>query len=129
MAKRATGHRSPRAGYGQAPVAQGRSRPLKAARRHTLAALFIQAQLQKALDDVAGIFIEVMRKLESLAGTRLHQYQPAPADAPEDVVSQFRDALHVQQDDSIAGIFRPQRVGAKALPAPKRQRVGLYEPR
>ncbi len=61
-------------------------RSLKPAKRHTLAVLFIRAQLQKALDDVAEIFIKVMRKLESLARTRLQQYQLAHADALEDLV-------------------------------------------
>jgi hypothetical protein len=42
-------------------------RSLKAAKRHALAVLFIQAQLQKALDDVAEIFIKVVRKRESYA--------------------------------------------------------------
>jgi hypothetical protein len=40
-------------------------RSLKAAKRHALAVLFIQAQLQKALDDIAEIFIKVVRKFES----------------------------------------------------------------
>lgn len=42
-------------------------RSLKAEKRYALAVLFIQAQLQKALDDVAGIFIKVVRKFESYA--------------------------------------------------------------
>jgi hypothetical protein len=48
-------------------------RSLKAAKRHALAVLFIQAQLQKALDDVAEIFIKVVRKLESYAKVRLQK--------------------------------------------------------
>jgi len=85
-------------------------RTLKSAKRYTLAVLFIQAQLQKALDDVAEIFIKVIRKLESLARTRLQQYQLAHADALEGLVSQFRDVLQVLQDDGIADIFRLQKV-------------------
>ncbi|QUN32294.1 Tn3 family transposase (plasmid) [Cupriavidus sp. KK10] len=85
-------------------------RGLKPPKRYTLAVLFIQAQLQKALDDVAEIFIKVMRKLESLARTRLQQYQLAHADALESLVGQFRDVLQVLQDDGIADIFRLQKV-------------------
>nr|WP_233874654.1 DUF4158 domain-containing protein [Paraburkholderia adhaesiva] len=46
-------------------------RSLRTAKRHALAVLFIQARLQKALDDVAEIFIKVVRKLESYAKVRL----------------------------------------------------------
>ncbi|MCY0853248.1 hypothetical protein OMK73_04980 [Cupriavidus sp. D39] len=70
----------------------------------------IQAQLQKALDDVAEIFIKVMRKFEPIAKSRLQQYQLAHADALEGLVSQFRDVLQVLQDDGIADIFRLQKV-------------------
>lgn len=85
-------------------------RSLKAGKRYTLAVLFIQAQLQKALDDVAEIFIKVMRKFESIAKARLQQYQLAHADALESLVSQFRDVLQVLQDDGIADIFRLDKV-------------------
>ena len=85
-------------------------RSLKPAKRYTLAVLFIHAQLQKALDDVAEIFIKVMRKLESLARTRLQQYQLAHADTLEDLVRQFRDVLQVLVDDGIADIFRLDKV-------------------
>jgi hypothetical protein len=71
-------------------------RALKQAKRHTLAVHFIYAQVQKALDDVAEIFTKVMRKLESLARTRLLQYQLAHADTLEGLVSQFRDVLQVR---------------------------------
>ncbi|QBY56181.1 Tn3 family transposase [Cupriavidus oxalaticus] len=83
---------------------------LKRPKRLTLAVLFIHAQLQKALDDVAEIFIKVMRKLGGLARTRLQQYQLAHADSLEDLVSQFRDVLQVLEDDGIADIFRLDKV-------------------
>nr|WP_324291690.1 hypothetical protein [Cupriavidus sp. D39] len=66
--------------------------------------------MQKALDDVAEIFIKVMRKLETLARTRLQQYQLAHADTLEDLVRQFRDVLQVLVDDGIADIFRLDKV-------------------
>ncbi|MCT7328015.1 DUF4158 domain-containing protein [Ralstonia sp. CHL-2022] len=85
-------------------------RALKPAKRHTLAVLFIQAQLQKALDDVAEIFIKVMRKFEPTAQTRLQQYQLAHADALEKLVGQFRDVLEVLQDEGVSDILRLIRV-------------------
>jgi hypothetical protein len=76
-------------------------RALKPVKRHTLAVLFIQAQFQKALDDVAEIFIKVMRKLESYARARLQKYQLEHADALEGLVGQFRDVLLILQDKDI----------------------------
>jgi uncharacterized protein DUF4158 len=76
-------------------------RSLKASKRYALAVLFIQAQLQKALDDVTEIFIKVMRKFEASAKTRLQQYHVAHADALEGLVGQFRDMLQILQDEGI----------------------------
>ena len=76
-------------------------RSLKASKRYALAVLFIQAQLQKALDDVTEIFIKVMRKFEASAKTRLQQYHVAHADALEGLVGQFRDILQILQDEGI----------------------------
>jgi len=97
-------------------------RALKPAKRHTLAVLFIQAQLQKALDDVAEIFIKVMRKFEPTAQARLQKYQLAHANALEKLVGQFRDVLEVLQDEGVSDILRLIRVrevlggdGAEAL--------------
>nr|WP_232446514.1 DUF4158 domain-containing protein [Burkholderia ubonensis] len=76
-------------------------RSLKASKRHALAVLFIQAQLQKALDDVAEIFIKVVRKFESYAKVRLQKYQLEHADALEGLVGQFRDVLQILQDEGV----------------------------
>ncbi|MGF6736004.1 hypothetical protein OKW50_008177 [Paraburkholderia youngii] len=76
-------------------------RSLKNSKRHALAVLFIQAQLQKALDDVAEIFIKVMRKLESYAKGRLQKYQLENADVLEGPVGQFRDVLQILQDEAV----------------------------
>ncbi|MPW18729.1 hypothetical protein BN2476_630104 [Paraburkholderia piptadeniae] len=47
--------------------------PLRASvARYALAVLFIQAQLQKALDDVTEIFIKVMRKYSSCANVSIN---------------------------------------------------------
>lgn len=85
-------------------------RSLKTIKRHALAVLFIQAQLQKALDDVAEIFIKVMRKFENGAKARLQQYHLAHADALEGLVGQFRDVLQVLQDKEIPERERPARM-------------------
>jgi hypothetical protein len=62
-------------------------RALKPAKRYTLAGLFIFSQRQKALDDVAEIFIKTVRNLESTAKLRLQQYQLATADQKPSSVS------------------------------------------
>ncbi|OXC74453.1 Tn5044 transposase [Caballeronia sordidicola] len=82
-------------------------RSLKTAKRYALAVLFIQAQLQKALDDVAEIFIKVVRKLESYAKVRLQKYQLEHAGMLEGLVGQFRDVLQILQDE---GVPEPKRL-------------------
>ncbi len=81
-------------------------RALKPAKRYTLAGLFIFSQRQKALDDVAEIFIKTVRNLESTAKLRLQQYQLANADQLQTLVSQFRDVLNVLQDDETPAAMR-----------------------
>jgi TnpA family transposase len=76
-------------------------RSLRPVKRYALAVLFIQAQFQKALDDVAEIFIKVMRKVESYARARLQKYHIEHADALESLVGQFRDVLQILQDKDI----------------------------
>ncbi|TAL55812.1 Tn3 family transposase [Pandoraea sp.] len=92
-------------------------RSLKAAKRHALAVLFIQAQLQTALDDVAEIFIKVVRKLESYAKVRLKKYQLEHAGMLEGLVGQSRDVLQILQDE---GVPEPKRLSKirKALGDP-----------
>ncbi|RQM53612.1 MULTISPECIES: Tn3 family transposase [Burkholderia] len=81
-------------------------RALKPAKRYTLALLFMLAQRQKALDDVAEIFIKTVRNLEHTAKLRLQQYQLAHADQLQSLVSQFRDVLNVLQDDETPAAMR-----------------------
>ncbi|MFP4896618.1 Tn3 family transposase [Paraburkholderia sp. EG304] len=87
-------------------------RTLKPAKRYTLAVLFVFSQLQKALDDVAEIFIKTVRNLESTAKLRLQQYQLAHADQLEALVSQFRDVLNVLQDAEVPDAERIARMRA-----------------
>ncbi|WP_444634001.1 Tn3 family transposase [Cupriavidus oxalaticus] len=87
-------------------------RVLKPAKRYTLAVLFILAQLQKALDDVAEIFIKTVRNLEGTAELRMKQYRLAHADELESLVSQFRDVLHILQDDEAPPAERIARMRA-----------------
>lgn len=81
-------------------------RTLKPAKRYALTVLFIFSQLQKVLDDVAEIFIKTVRNLESTAKLRLQQYQLAHADQLQSLVGQFRDLLHVLQDDETPAAER-----------------------
>jgi hypothetical protein len=46
-------------------------RALKPMKRYTLAVLLLQTQLQKAMDDVAEIFIKTVRNLHNIAAERL----------------------------------------------------------
>ncbi len=82
-------------------------RSLKTAKRYALAVLFIQAQLQKAPDDVAEIFIKVMRKYEPYAKAKLQKYHLDHADAREGLVGHFREVLQILQDE---GVPEPQRL-------------------
>ncbi|MBB5429575.1 hypothetical protein OKW33_006518 [Paraburkholderia atlantica] len=77
-------------------------RSLKAEKRYALAVLFIQAQLQKALDDVAEIFIKVIRKFETYAKVRLQKYQLEHAGVLEGLVGQFRDVLQILEDEGVS---------------------------
>ncbi|MBU9599502.1 Tn3 family transposase [Burkholderia multivorans] len=56
----------------------------------------------RALDDVAEIFIKVMRKFESYAKVRLQKYQLEHADVLEGLVGQFRDVLQILQDEDVS---------------------------
>ncbi|WP_455750180.1 DUF4158 domain-containing protein [Ralstonia mannitolilytica] len=87
-------------------------RSLKPTKRYALAVLFILAQLQKALDDVAEIFIKTVRNLEHTAELRLQQYQLAHADQLEALVGQFRDVLGVLQDDTLPAEARVAKMRA-----------------
>jgi len=81
-------------------------RALKPSKRYTLAVLFIFSQLQKALDDVAEIFIRTVRNLENTAKLRLEQYRMRHADELQTLVGQFRDVLQVLQDDELPAAVR-----------------------
>jgi hypothetical protein len=48
---------------------------LKPSKRYALAVLLIHAQLEKAVDDIAEIFIRSVRNMDSTAQERLKQYQ------------------------------------------------------
>lgn len=68
-------------------------RALKPAKRYALTVLLIQAQLQKAMDDIAEIFIKTVRSMHHIAEERLRQYKLEHADQTERLIGQFRDML------------------------------------
>lgn len=70
-------------------------RALKPLKRYTLAVLLIQTQLQKAMDDVAEIFIKTIRNLHNVAEERLRQYHLQQAEQVERLIGQFREVLTV----------------------------------
>ncbi|VWD64204.1 transposase Tn3 family protein [Burkholderia lata] len=87
-------------------------RSLKTSKRYALAVLFIQAQFQKALDDVAEIFIKLMRKYEVYAKTKLQKYRLDHAEAVDGLVGQFRDVLQILQDEEVPERQRLPRIRA-----------------
>lgn len=73
-------------------------RALKADKRYTLAVLLVQSQLQKAMDDVAEIFIKTLRNLHHVAEERLKQYHSEHADQVDRLIGKFREVLTSWQD-------------------------------
>lgn len=72
--------------------------PLK---RYTLTVLLIQAQLCKAIDDIAEIFVKTQRQIDVWASKRLIQYQLEHARQIERLIGCFRDVLTAyQQEDA-----------------------------
>ena len=75
-------------------------------KRYALAVLLIQAQLHKAVDDVADIYIRSVRNMHNVGRERLKQYQLDHVARGEELITQFRDVLTALEDDSTD----PQRV-------------------
>jgi Domain of unknown function (DUF4158) len=80
---------------------------LKPAKRYTLAVLLVRAQLQKAVNDIADIFIRSVRNMHNAARERLKQYQLEHVAEGEALIAQFREVLIAVDDDGTD----PQRVG------------------
>ena len=76
---------------------------LKPLKRYTLAILLIQTQVEKALDDVAEIFIRSVRGLHNTAEERLRQYHIGQAAQVERLVGRFRDVLTVLSEGGTEG--------------------------
>lgn len=77
-------------------------RALKADKRYALAVLLVQSQLQKAMDDVAEIFIKTLRNLHHVAEERLKQYHLEHADQVDRLIGKFREVLTTWQDAGTA---------------------------
>ncbi|MBV8665762.1 MAG: DUF4158 domain-containing protein, partial [Burkholderiaceae bacterium] len=74
-------------------------RAMKPLKRYTLAVLLIQTQLQKAMDDIADIFVKTVRHMHSAAEERLRQYHLQQAEQVERLIGQFRDVLSVFSEE------------------------------
>lgn len=74
-------------------------RAMKPLKRYTLAVLLIQTQLEKAMDDIADIFIKSLRNLHNTADERLRQYHLQHAEQTERLIGQFREVLSVLNED------------------------------
>lgn len=75
-------------------------RGIKTEKRYTLAVLLVQSQLQKAMDDVAEIFIKTLRALHRNAEERLQQYHLEHTQQVDKLIGQFRQMLTALQDES-----------------------------
>lgn len=74
-------------------------RALKPLKRYALAILLIQTQLEKAMDDIAEIFIKSLRSLHNSAEERLRQYHLQQAEQTELLIGQFREVLSALNED------------------------------
>ena len=77
-------------------------RAVKPLKRHTLAVLLIQSQLEKATDDVASIFIKIMHGIDNQAEERLRQYRLDHAEQTDRLIGQFREVLAAMQEGKSA---------------------------
>ena len=77
-------------------------RAVKPLKRHTLAVLLIQSQLEKATDDVASIFIKIMHGIDNQAEERLRQYRLDHAEQTDRLIGQFREVLAAMQEGESA---------------------------
>jgi len=75
-------------------------RRMKPIKRYALMALLIQGQLQKAIDDIAEIFIKTVRSLHNGAEERLRQYHLQHSEQIERLIGQFREVLTVLNEDA-----------------------------
>nr|WP_255435175.1 Tn3 family transposase [Rhodoferax sp. BLA1] len=73
---------------------------LKPIKRYALAVLLIHAQLQKAVDDIADIFIRSVRNMHNVSRERLKEYQLEHVAQGELLIAQFRDMLTVFDDEA-----------------------------
>ena len=71
---------------------------LRPAKRYALMIIMVHAQLCKALDDAADIFIRKLRNLHSTAEENLKQYHLDHRQQTEKLVGQFRDVLQAFQN-------------------------------
>lgn len=77
-------------------------RALRPEKRYTLEVLLLRSQLQKAMDDVADIFIKTLAGMHRSAELRLQEYRLKQAEQVDRLVTQFRNLLSVIEDDETA---------------------------
>lgn len=91
---------------------QAEMRALRPNKRYTLAVLLLRSQLQKALDDVADIFIKTLAGMHRSAELRLQEYRLKQAEQVDRLVTQFRDLLSVIEDDGSVPSLSARIAGA-----------------
>lgn len=72
-------------------------------KRYTLTVLLIQAQLAKATDDIAEIFVKTQRQMDTWAKKRLDKYHLEHTQKVERLIGRFRDVLTAFQQHDAEG--------------------------
>ncbi|MTT54260.1 DUF4158 domain-containing protein, partial [Alcanivorax sp. VBW004] len=82
---------------------------LKPNKRYALAVILVRQQHSKALDDVANLYIKMLRSMESTAQSALHQYILEHQKQIDALIAKFRDVLvaydqHPEQTQKFAAL-------------------------
>lgn len=82
---------------------------LKPNKRYALAVILVRQQHSKALDDVANLYIKMLRSMESTAQSALHQYILEHQKQIDALIAKFRDVLvaydqHQEQTQKFAAL-------------------------
>jgi TnpA family transposase len=75
---------------------------VKPIKRYALATLLIQSQLERSTDDIATIFIKLVRGINNQAEERLRQYRIDHAEQTDRLIGQFREVLAAMQEGETA---------------------------
>jgi len=84
---------------------------LKINKRYALAVILIRQQHSKALDDVANLYIKMLRSMEASAQAALHKYILEHQKQIDALIAKFRDVL-VAYDQETEKLTKLQAIGS-----------------